>query len=90
MMNSFNMCRFGVPPWEVVTRMEGLPIKDTMLSDMCPDVESAFCFPHKVHTAPSIGQYRNYTVVLNRLVPKCGVSFLLSPQGTHSTIYRTV
>jgi hypothetical protein len=28
--------------------MEGLPIKDTMLSDMCPDVESAFCFPHKV------------------------------------------
>ncbi len=23
-----------MPPWEVVTRMEGLSIKDTMLSDM--------------------------------------------------------
>ena len=30
--------------------MEGVPIEDTMLSDMCPDIESAFCFPHKYRT----------------------------------------
>ena len=30
--------------------MEGVPIKETMLSDMCPDIESAFCFPHKYRT----------------------------------------
>jgi hypothetical protein len=27
--------------------VEGVPIKDTMLSEMCPDVEAAFCFPQK-------------------------------------------
>ena len=30
--------------------MEGVPIQETMLSDMCPDIESAFCFPHKYRT----------------------------------------
>ena len=30
--------------------MEEVPIKETMLSDMCPDIESAFCFPHKYRT----------------------------------------
>ena len=37
-------------PSEVGSKMEGVPIKDTMLSDMCPDIESAFCFPHKYRT----------------------------------------
>lgn len=30
--------------------MEGVRIEETMLSDMCPDIESAFCFPHKYRT----------------------------------------
>lgn len=30
--------------------MEGVPIQETMLSEMCPDIESAFCFPHKYRT----------------------------------------
>ena len=30
--------------------MEGVPIKDTMLSEMCPDVEASFCFPQKYRT----------------------------------------
>ena len=30
--------------------MEGVHIEDTMLSEMCPDIESAFCFPHKYRT----------------------------------------
>ena len=37
-------------PSEVGRKMEGVPIEDTMLSDMCPDIESAFCFPHKYRT----------------------------------------
>ena len=43
-------CRFSPGPSEVGTKMEGVPIKETMLSDMCPDIESAFCFPHKYRT----------------------------------------
>ena len=30
--------------------MEGVPIKDTMLSEICPDIEAAFCFPQKYRT----------------------------------------
>jgi len=41
---------FSLNPSEVGSKMEGVPIKDTMLSDMCPDIESAFCFPHKYRT----------------------------------------
>ena len=42
--------RFALNPSEVGSKMEGVPIKETMLSDMCPDIESAFCFPHKYRT----------------------------------------
>ena len=42
--------RFSLDPSEVGRKMEGVPIEDTMLSDMCPDIESAFCFPHKYRT----------------------------------------
>ena len=51
--NHFNLsscCRFSLSPSEVGSKMEGVPIKETMLSDMCPDIESAFCFPHKYRT----------------------------------------
>ena len=41
---------FALSPKEVGSKMEGVPIKETMLSDMCPDIESAFCFPHKYRT----------------------------------------
>ena len=44
------MSRFSLGPSEVGSTMEGVPIKETMLSDMCPDIESAFCFPHKYRT----------------------------------------
>ncbi len=30
--------------------METVPIHDTMLSEICPDVEAAFCFPQKYRT----------------------------------------
>ena len=30
--------------------MEGVPIQNTMLSEICPDVEAAFCFPQKYRT----------------------------------------
>ena len=46
----FLFLRFSLNPSEVGSKMEGVPIKDTMLSDMCPDIESAFCFPHKYRT----------------------------------------
>ena len=42
--------RFSLNPSEVGRKMEGVHIEDTMLSDMCPDIESAFCFPHKYRT----------------------------------------
>ena len=42
--------RFSLNPSEVGSKMEGVPIQDTMLSAMCPDIESAFCFPHKYRT----------------------------------------
>ena len=44
------LLRFALNPSEVGSKMEGVPIQETMLSDMCPDIESAFCFPHKYRT----------------------------------------
>ena len=44
------LIRFALNPSEVGSKMEGVPIQETMLSDMCPDIESAFCFPHKYRT----------------------------------------
>jgi len=35
---------------EVTSRVETVPIEDTMLDDICPDVEAAFCFPQKYRT----------------------------------------
>merc|ERR1719471_2170119 len=35
---------------DVSSRIESVPIKDTMLSEICPDVEAAFCFPQKYRT----------------------------------------
>ena len=43
-------CRFALNPSEVGSKMEAVPIKETMLSEICPDIESAFCFPHKYRT----------------------------------------
>ena len=36
---------------EVTSRVEVVPIEDTMLSEMCPDAKAAFCFPQKYRTA---------------------------------------
>jgi len=41
---------FALFPSEVSHKMEDVSIKGTVLSDMCPDIESAFCFPHKYRT----------------------------------------
>ncbi len=35
---------------QVSRSVESVPIKDTMLSEICPDVEAAFCFPQKYRT----------------------------------------
>ena len=35
---------------ELASKVEGVPIADTMLSEICPDVEAAFCFPQKYRT----------------------------------------
>ena len=39
--------RYSIRRGEVTSRVEVVPIKDTMLSEMCPDVEASFCFPQK-------------------------------------------
>ena len=49
-LHNISLLRFALNPSEVGSKMEGVPIKETMLSDMCPDIESAFCFPHKYRT----------------------------------------
>ena len=38
---------FSMGRTEVTARLETVPIEDTMLSEMCPDAEAAFCFPQK-------------------------------------------
>ena len=43
-------CSYSLSRGEVTSHMEGVPIKDTMLSEMCPDVEASFCFPQKYRT----------------------------------------
>ena len=44
-------CSYSLRRSEVSSRVEGVPIKDTMLSEMCPDVEATFCFPQKYRTS---------------------------------------
>ena len=41
---------FAIGRTEVTSRVEEVPIDDTMLSEICPDTESAFCFPQKYRT----------------------------------------
>lgn len=41
---------FSMGRTEVTARLETVPIEDTMLSEMCPDAEAAFCFPQKYRT----------------------------------------
>jgi hypothetical protein len=68
--------------------VEGVPIKDTMLSEMCPDVEAAFCFPQKYRT--SNGECNN---VKNPMWGVTGAAYLraMEPQyddgvGTPRTV----
>ncbi len=64
-----------MPPWEVVTRMEGLPIKDRMLSDMYLVVQvpgAALGGGHENGGAP----HQGYDAFGH--VPGRGVSLLLS------------
>ena len=42
---------FSIGRKDLHVRLEGVPIKNTMLSEMCPDAEAAFCFPQKYRTA---------------------------------------
>lgn len=32
------------------SKVQEVPIKDTMLQEICPDIEAAFCFPQKYRT----------------------------------------
>ncbi len=41
---------FSLSRSELSSRVETVPIHDTMLSEICPDVEAAFCFPQKYRT----------------------------------------
>eukprot|EP00095_Tigriopus_kingsejongensis_P003939 maker-scaffold473_size162088-snap-gene-0.25 protein:Tk03939 transcript:maker-scaffold473_size162088-snap-gene-0.25-mRNA-1 annotation:"hypothetical protein DAPPUDRAFT_42141" len=41
---------FALNRGEVGSKVETVPIKDTMLSEICPDIEAAFCFPQKYRT----------------------------------------
>ena len=41
---------FAIGRTEVTSRVEEVPIDDTMLSEICPDTEAAFCFPQKYRT----------------------------------------
>jgi hypothetical protein len=50
----FTLISYSLRRSEVSSRVEGVPIKDTMLSEMCPDVEAAFCFPQKYRFVNSI------------------------------------
>ena len=45
--NITSINRYSIRRGEVTSRVEVVPIKDTMLSEMCPDVEASFCFPQK-------------------------------------------
>ena len=63
--------------------MEGVPIKETMLSDMCPDIESAFCFPHKYRTIN--GECNN---VKNPTWGITGAAYLRILEPTYQDIIR--
>ena len=47
---SLHCSSFSLSRAEVTAKVEGVPIKDTMLSEICPDIEAAFCFPQKYRT----------------------------------------
>lgn len=41
---------FSLSRGEVGSKVQEVPIKDTMLQEICPDIEAAFCFPQKYRT----------------------------------------